>query len=273
MKKRLDQLIFDRNLVSSREKAKQLKIEKLVLVNNQYETKPGQQFKDDIDIIIKDNYSKFVSRAGYKLDKAINDFNISISNKVALDIGSSTGGFTDCMLQNNAKLVYALDVGTNQLDWSIRKNPKVISMEKTNFRYVTKNSFELPIEFACCDVSFISLDKIIPVLKEIILMDSFSVLLIKPQFECSRDEVNKGKIADPKIHIRVIKKVIKLCIFNGFSVINISYSPILGNKKKNMEFIILIKKTILPVNKFSEKELDNMIKDASIFFNKIKKNK
>ncbi|AOX43877.1 rRNA methyltransferase [Spiroplasma sp. NBRC 100390] len=263
MKTRLDQLLVNHNLAPSREKAKAMILANNVLVNNVPALKAGDLVDVDSIITLRGEPLKYVSRAGEKLAKGLETFQIKVDNLICLDIGSSTGGFTDCLLQNNAKKVYALDVGTNQLAWKLRNNPQVISLEKTNFRYVTKQLFEPDqIEFACCDVSFISLDKIIPPLKEILLLDHYAFFLIKPQFESTRATVNKGKINSKEAHQIVIKKVINLALTNGFSIINLDYSPILGNKKKNIEFICLLQRTITPINHLSDLKIIEIIENA-----------
>ena len=265
MKKRIDQILVDKKIVSSRGKAKQLIEAKSVLVNNKYILKLSTIIDDSSDIVIEKSNNDYVSRAGVKLEKAIDSFDINVQGLVALDIGSSTGGFTECLLRKGVKLVYALDVGTNQLEWKLRNNDKVISMEKTNFRYCKKADFKYEIDFACCDVSFISLDKIIPNISLILSAKRYAVILIKPQFEAGKGKVVNGKITSKKIHIEVINKIIKLSIENNFSIVNLDYSPITGNKKKNIEFIIQIQKIdINPINNFSNDKIIKIVNDAWI---------
>lgn len=263
MKIRLDQLMVKRNLASSRKKAEAMILANNVLINNVPALKAGELTKYDSIISLCNKSPKYVSRAGEKLAKGLITFKITVSNLICLDIGASTGGFTDCLLQNNAKKVYAIDVGTNQLSWKLRNNSKVISLEKTNFRYVTNELF-FPdqIEFACCDVSFISLDKIIPSLKDILLLNNYAFLLIKPQFESAKELVNKGKINDKLVHYDVIRKIFNLALNNNFSVINCDYSPVLGNKKKNIEFICLLQRVIMPINYFSDQNINTIIENA-----------
>ncbi|AGM26113.1 rRNA methyltransferase [Spiroplasma syrphidicola EA-1] len=262
MKVRLDQLMLTRNLAESREKAKAMILANNVLVNNVPALKAGELVPLDCEIKLRGLEMKYVSRAGDKLDKALIAFKIDVTNLVCLDIGSSTGGFTDCLLQHNAKLVYAVDVGTNQLVWKLRQHAQVISLEKTNFRYATPSLFSQPIEFACCDVSFISLDKILPPLKDILQPNHFAVVLIKPQFETTIEKVNQGKISDPTVHFETITKIINLALANDFSVLQLDYSPILGNKKANIEFIALLQRTANPVNHISNKMIENVINTA-----------
>ncbi|WP_339033299.1 TlyA family RNA methyltransferase [Spiroplasma endosymbiont of Cantharis rufa] len=267
MKKRLDQILLDLELTENRNKARGFIIDGKVLVNEEKITKPGTLF-DQEKIIIKllKQEKEFVSRAGNKLQKAIHYWNINIENKVCLDIGSSTGGFTDCCLQNNANYVYAIDVGTNQLDWKLRNNPKVKSLEKTNFRIVNKTFFEKEINFFCCDVSFISIEKILLPLKDIVEENTSGVILIKPQFESDREDVKNGKINSKEGHIKSIKRVIKYCNQNNFSIIDINWSPILGSKKKNIEYLCYIKKTNNVKNIFNVNLILNLVNECWEFF-------
>ncbi|AHI52914.1 TlyA family RNA methyltransferase [Spiroplasma culicicola] len=243
MKKRLDQILLDMQLVDNRNKARSFIIDNKVIVNNEKVTKPGTMFdpeKIKISLLLEEK--EYVSRAGKKLDKAIKVWNINLENKVCLDIGSSTGGFTDCCLHFGANFVYAVDVGTNQLDWKLRSNPKVKSMEKTNFRNVTKNFFEQEINFFCCDVSFISVEKILLPLKDIVNDQTDGIILIKPQFESDKEDVKNGKINSKEGHLKSIERVINYCSQNNLYVNDINFSPILGNKKKNIEYLCWIKK-------------------------------
>ncbi|WP_339030950.1 TlyA family RNA methyltransferase [Spiroplasma endosymbiont of Cantharis nigra] len=267
MKKRLDQILLDLELTENRNKARGFIIDGKVLVNEEKITKPGTLF-DQEKIIIKliKQENEFVSRAGNKLQKAIQYWNINIENKVCLDIGSSTGGFTDCCLQNNADYVYAIDVGTNQLDWKLRSNPKVKSLEKTNFRIVNKTFFESEINFFCCDVSFISVEKILLPLKDIVEENTSGVILIKPQFESDREDVKNGKINSKEGHIKAIKRVINYCNQNNFSIIDINWSPILGSKKKNIEYLCYIKKTNNVENIFNVNLILNLVNECWEFF-------
>lgn len=260
-KVRLDVLLVEKKLFASREKAKIAIMEGSVFVNNQKEDKPGTNIKEDADIFIKNDKLKYVSRGGYKLEKAINKFNIDLNDKICMDIGASTGGFTDCMLQNNAKFVYAVDCGTNQLDYKLRTNNKVKSMEKTNARYLNKQDFsKSKISFITIDVSFISVMKILPALYEILIQNGEIVLLIKPQFEAGKNEVNKsGVINDINIHIDVCKKIINFCENLNMQILGFEYSPIKG-PAGNIEFLLYVKK-------ISE---SNLKIDSSIIIEKIK---
>ena len=241
-KERLDSLLVARGLVETREKAKRAIMAGLVYTNEERLDKPGEKVSEDLPLTVKGNVLPYVSRGGFKLEKALNVFSIHVEGKVMLDIGSSTGGFTDCALQNGAKMSYALDVGYNQLAWKLRQDPRVRVMERTNFRYVTPADLdgEMP-NFATIDVSFISLKLILPVLKTLLVSGSDIVALIKPQFEAGREQVGKkGIVRDPKIHLEVIEKIIDFSIEQGYTVLNLSYSPITGGDG-NIEFLLHLK--------------------------------
>jgi len=240
-KLRLDAAVFDAGLAESREKAKALIMAGQIYVNNQKSDKPGTQVKADDVIEFRGEVPKYVSRGGLKLEKAMNSFSINLENKICADIGASTGGFTDCMLQNGAIKVYAVDVGYGQLAWKLRTDERVINLERTNFRYVTKNEIPDPLEFCSVDVSFISLSIIIPVMKSLMADNAEAVCLIKPQFEAGREKVGKkGVVRDPDVHIEVIEKIISVASREGFSVLNIDFSPIKG-PEGNIEYLIYIK--------------------------------
>ncbi|MFV0556807.1 MAG: TlyA family RNA methyltransferase [Lactovum sp.] len=245
MKERVDVLAYNQGLFESREQAKRGVMAGLVVDMKSGERfdKAGTKIEDTVELRLKGEKLKYVSRGGLKLEKAIRQFEISIKDKVCLDIGSSTGGFTDVMLQEGAKKVYALDVGTNQLAWKIRQDMRVIVMEQFNFRKALLSDFsEGQPEFTSIDVSFISLGLILPVLFNI-LKDSGEVLaLIKPQFEAGREQVGKnGIIKDPKVHLSVIKKVMMMSEEIGFSILDLTFSPIKGGAG-NVEFLIYLKK-------------------------------
>ncbi|ALD66437.1 TlyA family RNA methyltransferase [Spiroplasma cantharicola] len=267
MKKRLDQILLDLQLSENRNKARGFIIDGKVLVNDEKITKPGTLFdQEKVKIKITKQENEFVSRAGNKLQKAIKYWNINIENKVCLDIGSSTGGFTDCCLQHKAKYVYAVDVGTNQLDWKLRSNEKVKSLEKTNFRNVNKSFFEKEINFFCCDVSFISVEKILLPLKDIVNENVTGIILIKPQFESDREDVKNGKINSKEGHIKAIKRVINYCNQNLFSIIDLNWSPILGSKKKNIEYLCYIKKINELQNSFNINLIEQLVNECWEFF-------
>ncbi|MBO8154835.1 MAG: TlyA family RNA methyltransferase [Bacillaceae bacterium] len=240
MKKiRLDVLMVERGLSETREKAKRTIMAGLVYSEQVRLDKPGMKVQEDIALEIKGNPIPYVSRGGLKLEKALKEFDLSVDGKIMMDVGSSTGGFTDCALQNGAKLVYAIDSGYNQLAWKLRNDERVIVMEKTNFRYVTPDALTKGTpEFASVDVSFISLKLILPVMKELLLPGSDVVALIKPQFEAGREQVGKkGIVRDPDIHIEVIQKIMAFAVEHGFHVHHLTYSPITGGDG-NIEFLI-----------------------------------
>ena len=242
LKERLDVLLVKKGLVNSRQQAKAVIMAGEVFVNGEREDKAGTTFDEKADIVVKSNKQKYVSRGGFKLEKAINNWPIDLNDKICMDIGSSTGGFTDCMLQNGAKKVYAVDVGTNQLAWSLRSNEKVVSMEKTNIRYLTTDQVNDKIQFASVDVSFISLCKILVPARELLEEKAQMVCLIKPQFEAGREKVGKkGVVRDKKVHVEVIEQVMLFAYNNQFDILEIDYSPIKG-PEGNIEYLIYIQK-------------------------------
>ncbi len=244
---RLDLYLEKNKLVDTRSKAKALIMSLNVLVNNEIAYKPSLLVSEKDTIRIKAKL-KYVSRGGLKLEKAINEFNIDLNNKVCLDVGASTGGFIDCMLQNNALKVYALDVGYNQLDWKIKTNNKVVNIEKQNFRYASKELFKEEIDFISCDVSFISLKLIIPNIFNILSWNKTSVLLIKPQFESKYEKIKNGFLKDKNEHLLIVEEIIKYLNKFNFSLLNFAKSPIKGHKKGNIEYLIYIKKEINILN-------------------------
>lgn len=247
-KKRLDAAVFEQGFCDSREKAKTLIMAGVVYVNNQKADKPGMQIKDDDSIEVRSNPLKYVSRGGLKLEKAMSSFDIKLDGLVCADIGASTGGFTDCMLQNGAKKVYSIDVGYGQLAWKLRTDPRVVNMERTNFRYVTKEQLPDELSFASVDVSFISLSLIVPVMRTLMRNDAYAVCLIKPQFEAGRDKIGKkGVVRDKSVHIEVVYNIIGMMLNNGFSVSGLDYSPVKG-PEGNIEYLILVQKSDQPVN-------------------------
>lgn len=243
MKERLDVILVNNGLASSRDNAKRTIMAGLVTVDGIVETKSGQKFDVDSEFKVKDKLLKYVSRGGLKLEKAIQSFNIKLNGCYAVDMGASTGGFTDCMLMNGALKVYALDVGYGQLDYKLRVDPRVINMEKTNIRYLDTTLIEEPIDFISIDVSFISLRHMFPVASEI-LKDAGAVMcLIKPQFEAGREQVGKkGIVRDSKIHVEVIENVISYASDNGLYPHGLDYSPVKGTKG-NIEYLLYLKKT------------------------------
>lgn len=242
MKQRLDLLLVERKLALSREKAKTMIMEGNVFVDNQREDKAGSMFPTDCQIEIHGNTLKYVSRGGLKLEKAMTHFDISLEDKICMDIGASTGGFTDCMLQNGAKKVYAVDVGYGQFAWKLRCDERVVCMEKTNIRYVTPSDIADRLDFASVDVSFISLTKVLGPVKELLKDDGEIICLIKPQFEAGREKVGKkGVVRDQAVHREVIEKVAEYAMELGFSIKNLEFSPIKG-PEGNIEYLIYMKK-------------------------------
>ena len=243
LKERLDVLLVKKGLVNSRQQAKAVIMAGEVFVNGEREDKAGTTFDEKADIVVKSNKQKYVSRGGFKLEKAINNWPIDLNDKICMDIGSSTGGFTDCMLQNGAKKVYAVDVGTNQLAWSLRSNEKVVSMEKTNIRYLTTDQVNDKIQFASVDVSFISLCKILVPARELLEEKAQMVCLIKPQFEAGKENVGKkGVVRDKNVHIAVIEKIIDVIISNNFILLGLDFSPVKG-PEGNIEYLCHIEKS------------------------------
>lgn len=242
-KERADVLCVSQGLFESREKAKRAIMAGIVYNDSTRIDKPGEKIDTTAELRIKGKTMPYVSRGGLKLEKAIKELNFNVEDKVMLDIGSSTGGFTDCALQNGAKYVYALDVGTNQLAWKLRIDDRVKVMEQTNFRNCTKEMFTLPVERASIDVSFISLTLILPTLAKIIEKNGEVCALIKPQFEAGKEKVGKGGIVkDKKVHLEVVEKIYLFANSIGFSVKNISFSPITGGEG-NIEYLMILKYT------------------------------
>lgn len=238
-KQRLDILLVERGLAETREKAKRAIMAGIVFSNETRLDKPGEKVSEDIPLAVKGNTLPYVSRGGLKLEKALEQFDVDMEGKVLLDIGASTGGFTDCALQNGAKMSYALDVGYNQLAWKLRQDERVVVMERTNFRYVEPSQLEKELPtIATIDVSFISLTLILPVLRKLLIPGSDVIALIKPQFEAGKDQVGKkGIVREPKIHEEVISKITNFAIEQGYDAVNLSYSPITGGEG-NIEFLI-----------------------------------
>ena len=255
-KERLDVLLVERNLAESRERAKITIMEGLVLVNGQKVDKAGTMIKPDAEIRILGNTLPYVSRGGLKLEKALKTFPITLEGKVMADIGASTGGFTDCSLQNGASKVYAIDVGYGQLAWKLRQDARVINMERTNVRYVTKEDVGELIDFASIDVAFISLTKVLGPVKELLKPAGELVALIKPQFEAGRENVGKkGVVKDPKIHEKVIEDVISFAKEIGFVICGLTYSPVKG-PEGNIEYLMWAS------NNSESEEGDIQIKDV-----------
>lgn len=244
---RLDVAVFERGFAPSREKAKAIIMAGQVYVNNQKSDKAGTEIKVDDVIEVRGKTLKYVSRGGLKLEKAMQEFPISLENKICMDVGASTGGFTDCMLQNGAVKVYSVDVGYGQLAWKLRTDERVINLERTNFRYVTDKEIPDKIDFSSVDVSFISLKHILPVLNNLLSEHGQAVCLIKPQFEAGKEKVGKkGVVRDLSVHLEVVERIINLAIECGFSVKGLQFSPIKG-PEGNIEYLIYLEKSEEPM--------------------------
>lgn len=244
-KKRLDQLLFDRGLFESREKAKAAIMAGIVYVNGMKASKPGDTVKNESEIEVRGGM-EFVSRGGYKLKKAMSVFPIDLHDMVCMDIGASTGGFTDCMLQNGAVKVYCIDVGYGQLAWKIRSDERVVNMERTNIRYVTPDMIPGGADFASVDVSFISLRLVLPVLFSLLKDDGEAVCLIKPQFEAGREKVGKkGVVREKSTHVEVVENTVAFARECGFKVAGLDYSPIKG-PEGNIEYLMYLSKKDVP---------------------------
>ena len=262
MKERLDVLLVKQGLAPSREKAKAIIMSGNVFVAGQREDKAGSVFDEAAVITVKENPLKYVSRGGLKLEKAMQCFPITLAGSVCMDIGASTGGFTDCMLQSGAAKVYSVDVGHGQLAWKLRNDERVVCMEKTNFRYMVPSDIQDALDFASVDVSFISLTKILIPARNLLKESGRMVCLIKPQFEAGRDKVGKkGVVREPEIHREVIAKVIDFADLTGFSVQGLTYSPVKG-PEGNIEYLVFLeKKTALPeeIISLTEHEAERML--------------
>lgn len=242
MKKRLDLLMMERALAPSREKAKAYIMSGDVYVDGQKEDKAGAMFPETVKIEVRGNTLPYVSRGGLKLEKAMNHFGVALDGKVCMDVGASTGGFTDCMLQNGAVKVYSIDVGYGQLDWKLRNDPRVVCMEKTNIRYVVPDDIQEAADFSSIDVSFISLTKVLLPVRELLTGTGEIVCLIKPQFEAGREKVGKkGVVRDPAVHLEVIEKVMEYAMSISLEPAHLSFSPIKG-PEGNIEYLLHLKK-------------------------------
>ena len=242
MKIRLDQYLCQHGLAQSRERAKALIMAGIVFVNEEKSDKPGNMIDEQAHVEVRGHDIGYVSRGGLKLEKAMQVFPVSPSEKVCMDIGASTGGFTDCMLQNGAKKVYAVDVGYGQLAWKLRCDERVKNMERPNIRHVTPEMLEEPVEFFSVDVSFISLKHIFPVAAAVTTADAQGVCLVKPQFEAGKEKVGKkGVVREAQTHREVLHQAISYALENGFSVLGLDHSPIKG-PEGNIEFLMYVKK-------------------------------
>lgn len=259
-KTRLDVAVFEQGYAPSREKAKALIMAGIVYVNNQKVDKAGFELKEGDVLEVRGKTLQYVSRGGLKLEKAMQEFPITLEGKVCMDVGASTGGFTDCMLQNGAVKVYSVDVGYGQLAWKLRIDERVVNLERTNFRYATREQIPDEIDFASVDVSFISLKHILPNLNTLLAFDGQAVCLIKPQFEAGKEKVGKkGVVRDLNVHLKVVENVINLAVENGFSVMGLQFSPIKG-PEGNIEYLIYLNKSANPIvsENVNAKELVNM---------------
>lgn len=242
-KERLDILLVSRGLAPSREKAKAIIMSGIVYVDGNKEDKAGTTFPDNVDIQVKGSTLKYVSRGGLKLEKAMNEFGLRLDDCVCMDVGSSTGGFTDCMLQNGAVKVYAVDVGHGQLDWKLRNDDRVVCMEKTNIRYVTPDDIDDVLDFASIDVSFISLTKVLLPVRELLKPEGRIVCLIKPQFEAGREKVGKkGVVRDKKVHEEVIDMVVEYAKSIELHPLKLDFSPVKG-PEGNIEYLLYLTKS------------------------------
>ena len=268
MKERLDVLLVKKGLAPSREKAKAVIMAGSVYVDGQKEDKAGSVFDEEsAQIEVRGHVLPYVSRGGLKLEKALKVFPITLTDKICMDIGASTGGFTDCMLQNGAVKVYSVDVGYGQLDWKLRQDDRVVCMEKTNFRYMTPEDIPDVLYFASVDVSFISLDKILTPAYALLREQGEMVALIKPQFEAGREKVGKkGVVRDPKVHEEVISRIVRHADEVSFEVLDLSYSPIRG-PEGNIEYLLHLKKnperTVYPdILEVFEKKIKEIVEEA-----------
>ncbi len=258
---RLDAALVERGLVPSREKAKALIMAGVVYVGGEKSDKAGNFVGPDSEIEVRENPLRYVSRGGLKLEKAIRKHAFDLTGKICIDIGASSGGFTDCMLQNGAKRVYAVDVGYGQLAWSLRTDERVVNLERTNIRYVTSEQIPEPLDFGSIDVSFISLTLVLPVFRSLLRVGGEGICLVKPQFEAGKGKVGKkGVVRDPEIHAEVLKKILDFCNQNGFLVLDMDYSPIKG-PEGNIEYLFYIRKCS-EISLFTEEDIARLVEQS-----------
>lgn len=263
-KERIDILLVEKNLVKSRERAKRIVMEGIVFVDGQRVDKPGEKVAIDKEILIKGDPIPYVSRGGLKLEKAIKSFDIDLKGKIAIDVGASTGGFTDCMLKNGVKRVYAIDVGYGQIDWNLRHDDRVILMERTNIRYVTKDDIGELADFASIDVSFISLKLVLPIVKELIKDEGKIICLVKPQFEAGKEKVGKkGIIKDKKIHEEVLNSIYEFCKEIDLQIENMTYSPVKGTTG-NIEYLFYLTKGLDKIDDKVKEKLKKIVEKSHI---------
>ena len=260
-KLRLDVALVENGLCESREKAKAYIMAGQVYVNGQKSVKAGVTVKPEDKLEIRGKQMPFVSRGGLKLQKAVDCFGLRLDDCICMDIGASTGGFTDCMLQHGAKKVYSIDVGYGQLAWKLRTDERVVNLERTNFRYVTRETVPDDIDFASVDVSFISLKLIVPVMRELLKDGGESVCLIKPQFEAGRDKIGKkGVVRELSTHVEVVTAISEFVLENGFDILNLDFSPVKG-PEGNIEYLIYIKKSDAPKS-FLERSYEEIVTES-----------
>ncbi|MGL5353535.1 MAG: TlyA family RNA methyltransferase [Clostridium sp.] len=258
-KERIDILLVEKGIITSRERAKTNIMAGKIFVDGHRVDKVGEKISVDAEIVFKGEDIPYVSRGGLKLEKAMKNFNISLENKVCMDIGASTGGFTDCMLQNNASKVFAVDVGYGQFAWKLRTDERVVCMERTNIRYVTPEQIGEKLDFASIDVSFISLKTIMPATVSLLKEDGEVVALIKPQFEAGRDKVGKkGVVRDINVHIEVVTKIVDYLISKELNVLGLSYSPIKG-PEGNREYLVYFTKNKEKVSDFKSEQIEEIV--------------
>lgn len=263
-KERLDVLLVEKNIISSREKAKACIMEGKVYVDGQKVDKAGEKVNSDANIEYRGDTLKYVSRGGLKLEKAMNEYDISLENKVCMDIGASTGGFTDCMLQNGACKVFSVDVGYGQFAWKLRTDERVVCMERTNIRYVTPDDIEELLDFASIDVSFISLKKIMPATLNLLKESGEVVALIKPQFEAGREKVGKkGVVREKETHKEVVYGIVDYLLEQDLNVLGVNYSPIKG-PEGNREYLVYFTKDKAKISEFKREDVESVVEASHI---------
>lgn len=261
-KERLDILLVEKGIFSSRERAKTSIMAGKIFVDGQRIDKAGEKVSVNSEIIFKGQEIPYVSRGGLKLEKAMKEFNITLNDKVCMDIGASTGGFTDCMLQNNAKKVFSVDVGYGQFAWKLRTDERVVCMERTNIRYVKPEDIGVKLDFASIDVSFISLKKIMPATKELLDDKGEVVALIKPQFEAGREKVGKkGVVRDINVHKEVVMDIVTFLIKEDFNILGVSFSPIKG-PEGNIEYLVYFSKDKNKESVFEIEDIEKVVNES-----------
>ena len=269
MKERLDVLLVKRNLASSREKAKAIIMSGNVFVDGQREDKAGTSFSEEVQIEVRGHALPYVSRGGLKLEKAMKNFDVSMEGKVCTDVGSSTGGFTDCMLQNGAVKVYSVDVGYGQLAWKLRQDERVVCMERQNIRFLELDALDERPDFASIDVSFISLKLVLPKAWELLNEAGRLVALIKPQFEAGREKVGKkGVVREKSTHVEVIEMVSQVAVKEGFKILDLDFSPIKG-PEGNIEYLIYLEKTDKKIESIDEDQQASLLDEYEAYHDRV----